>query len=237
MIHRFALSLVAAACFAQAPGQPLRVTVNLVQVDAVVTDKLGRQVTHLTKDDFELFEDGKPRQITHFSYVRAVPLGGPVGPVVGAPAPGALRREDIHRSIALVVDDLRMSFESMHHTRETLRHFVDYQLQPDDLAAIITTSGGNSALQQFTADRRVLHAGINRLRFQLASGGQGGLQPLGSAAGEGDPFEVALLRQRRFNVGTMGSMRLVAQSMANCPGASRSAVLRWLCRFPQCQAE
>ena len=47
-----------------------RVEVNLVQVDAVVTDKKGRPVTDLTADDFIVYQDGKRQEITSFSMVR-----------------------------------------------------------------------------------------------------------------------------------------------------------------------
>src|SRR5258707_10169205 len=54
----------------ESPDMPvLRVTVNLVQVDAVVTDGKGKQVTNLTANDFEALQDGKRPKITKFSYI------------------------------------------------------------------------------------------------------------------------------------------------------------------------
>src|ERR1044071_2312218 len=50
----------------------VRITTNLVQVDAVVT-KDGRPVTNLTADDFEIYEDGKKQVITSFAYISNVP--------------------------------------------------------------------------------------------------------------------------------------------------------------------
>ncbi len=47
----------------------ITITTNLVQVDAVVTDKHGRLVTHLKPADFELLENGHHRAITEFSYI------------------------------------------------------------------------------------------------------------------------------------------------------------------------
>src|SRR5262245_48472444 len=47
----------------------VRIVVNLVQVDAVVTDKNGRPVTDLKAEDFEIFQDGRRQEITHFSYI------------------------------------------------------------------------------------------------------------------------------------------------------------------------
>jgi VWFA-related protein len=45
----------------------IRVPVNLVNVPLTVTDKKGRLVIMMTKDDFNLFEDGKPQSIQYFS--------------------------------------------------------------------------------------------------------------------------------------------------------------------------
>jgi hypothetical protein len=54
-----------------AGGPTFRVSVDLVQVDAVVTDAKGRHVSDLQPEDFRIFEDGKPQKITHFAYVMA----------------------------------------------------------------------------------------------------------------------------------------------------------------------
>src|SRR2546430_1618019 len=49
----------------------VRITTNLVKVDAVVTDKGGRPVTDLRPEEIQIFEDGRPQKITHFSYFIA----------------------------------------------------------------------------------------------------------------------------------------------------------------------
>src|SRR6476659_29533 len=54
----------------------VRITTNLVQIDLVVT-KDDKPVTDLQAEDFEIFEDGKPRTITNFSYVSNVPANSP----------------------------------------------------------------------------------------------------------------------------------------------------------------
>src|SRR3974377_1775833 len=72
------LTLGLLLAFARSNGQEpprLRVNVTLVQVDTVVTDREGHQVPGLTQDDFEIFEDGRPRKIRHFSYVGANTAG------------------------------------------------------------------------------------------------------------------------------------------------------------------
>jgi len=83
--------------------------------------------------------------------------------------PEPVQRSSIHRTIAIVLDDLNLSFGSIYQTRKSLRKFVDEQMQPDDLVAIIRTGGGVGALQQFTTDKRVLYAAIDKLRWNPAS--------------------------------------------------------------------
>ena len=47
----------------------VRITTNLVQVDAIVTDKNGKVVTDLRPEEVQISEDGKPQKITNFSYI------------------------------------------------------------------------------------------------------------------------------------------------------------------------
>ena len=107
---------------------------NLVQVDAVVTDSDGRQVTNLAADDFEVLEDGRPQQITAFSYVKTAgpqPVGArPAAPVknpIAPPMPPAphLTPQQVRRTVVLMVDDLGLSFESTYYVRRALKKFVD----------------------------------------------------------------------------------------------------------------
>lgn len=94
----------------------IRITVNLVQVDAVVTDRQGKVVTDLTVRDHEVL-------------VRANTGSEAIGPVrPGQPPP--LRPEQVRRTIAIFVDDLGLSFSSTHAVREGLKKFVQEQLTP-----------------------------------------------------------------------------------------------------------
>jgi VWFA-related protein len=152
------------------PSGVIRITVNLVQVDAVVTDSKGRQVTNLGPRDFEILEDGRPQKITNFSYVfTASPArGAKPAPAVPAVTPGALPaplRPQVAQRIVLVVDDLGLSFESMYYVRRALKKFVERQMQPGDLAAILRTSRGAGVLQQFTDNKHLLDTAIERVRW------------------------------------------------------------------------
>ena len=45
----------------------VRITTNLVQIDAIVTDRAGKQVADLTPADFEIYENDKQQEIKKFS--------------------------------------------------------------------------------------------------------------------------------------------------------------------------
>src|SRR5262249_22624745 len=138
----------------QAPAEQgvIRINVNLVQVDAVVTDNKGKAVTDLKAEDFEILQDGKRQAITNFAFINVKdsavrssvvrpatqPRGGPPVP----PPPPAFRPREIRRTIALVVDDLGLSFDSIVRVRQSLTKWVDTEMQPGDLVAVIRTSAG-----------------------------------------------------------------------------------------------
>ena len=101
---------------AQAPQTPPSVTfqveVNYVDVDAIVTDENGNFVTGLTREDFEVFEDGKPQKVEMFSYVE-LPVEPPdrfaaLGRPVSTDARSNARPFD-GRIYVLVLDDLDIS--------------------------------------------------------------------------------------------------------------------------------
>lgn len=235
MIRSSAFLLGLMAAFAQtpqptAPDTVIRINVNLVQVDAVVTDSSGKPITDLKPEDFEVLQDSKRQQITNFSYIsthdpstaRAKP--SPAAKKGAPPVPPArIKPQDIHRTVALVVDDLGLSFESIGRVRSSLKKFVDTEMQPGDLVAIIRTGAGIGALQQFTADKRMLYAAINRVKFNaMGRVGISSFAPLGSDEAEG----AAAMAERNeiFSVGTLGAIRYVVNGLRELPGR-KSVVL------------
>ena len=223
MHPRLALLLTVVCLQAQVPPETprLRVSVTVVQVDAMVTDRNGRQVTDLTKEDFEVLDNGKPRTITYCAYQRTGPqaaTGKEKGRSSGSPVAVRLREENVRRTIALMVDDLKMAMASVDQTKQALRKFVDLQMAPGDLVAIVSTSGVNT-LRQFTTDKRMLHAAIDRVRFRLDAGGQSGeAKQLANELKEDGPAAFEGIAQRRFAVGTLGAMRFVIEGMRDMPG-------------------
>jgi VWFA-related protein len=227
-----------------APGRPegpvVRVTVGLVQIDAVVTDREGRHVTDLGPADFVVRIGGEAREITHVSYVvlaapsrmERAPAANVASPVAGDAGPVTPRG----RTITLVIDDLHVSYEGMSRVREALHRYLDERLAPGDRVAILRTGGGTAAMQQFTSDTGRLHAAVDGVRFNFmgaaTAGGAPALdsqQAFGGGAGSrgGNPSgrqtsegQKALegFRNEIIGVGTLGTLRWIVRGLAPLPG-------------------
>ena len=132
----------------------VKISTDLIQVDVAVTDKHGKIVPDLNEADFEIFENGEKQNISNFAFLSRTAAGAMVdaadasSPSQGAAAAGGkpLTRRTVRRTIAIVLDDLNLSFGSIDLARKSLRKFVDEQMQPVDLVAIVRTRGGIGAL-------------------------------------------------------------------------------------------
>ncbi|HEV3202116.1 MAG TPA: VWA domain-containing protein [Bryobacteraceae bacterium] len=204
----------------------IHVNVNLVQMDAVVADSKGNPVENLKAGDFEILQDGKSQKITNFSFISTRPAAAPANQSRTAaqskikpvpPPPFMPKPSDIHRTIALVVDDLGLSFESIARVRSSLKKFVDTQVQPGDLVAVVRTGAGMGSLQQFSTDKRLLNAAIDRIKYNplMSRVGVSSFEPLGSG---GDGRAIAELRSSVFSVGTLGAIRYVVDGLRELPG-------------------
>ena len=204
----------------------VRTTTNLVQLDVVVTDKDGNAVVDLTPDEFEITEDKSKQSITNFSYISLAPTVTITQPRNGTPvAPAPIRPEEVRRTIALVIDDLGLSFESLASVKTALRKFVNEQMSPTDLVAILRTSRGMGSLQQFTTDRNQLLAAIDGISW-FASG-RSGLSPnaqidtqLGEEFTQGAQIinEVEEARAAQYSVGTIQTLSRILRGLEDLPG-------------------
>ncbi len=168
------LAVSGAGISAQAPPAPASQTppsvtfqteVNYVDVDALVTDDKGNFVSGLTRDDFEVFEDGKPQKIEMFSYVELPVQRADRFVTLGRPAPADTRSNERPfdgRVYIIVLDDLDISPLRTSLTKHAAREFVEEHFGANDLAAVVYTSGRSDATQDFTSDRQLLLAAIDK---------------------------------------------------------------------------
>src|ERR1017187_2610518 len=155
----------------------LRVTVNLVELDATVVDSHGGYpVSYLNASDFRVLLDGQPQEIKYCNFVRtndvpppppvaADPPADPLSAPAGQPAmPSApIQRDRVNRTIVLFVGDLLTSSESIPAIRAGLTKFVLEQVRPGDLVAIVRSSAGLGALQDFTTGEGLLLAAVDQV--------------------------------------------------------------------------
>ena len=148
----------------------LRIETELVQVDLVVTDKQGKIVKDLKREDFQIFEDGKPQTITHFSvgtatrqatWLRTEPKApNKTTSAIPAPTPPAI---NAGRYLVMAVDDIHLKPANLMLAKKTLTKFINQQIGQSDQVAMITTSGQVGMFQQFTSSHEALQRAVNRL--------------------------------------------------------------------------
>ena len=213
----------------------VKISTNLVQIDAVVTDRKGNHVVDLRADEVEMYEDGKAQKISDFSYIkiaRSAPAANKPTEGGGTSVPGParqLRREEVQRTIALVVDDLRMSHDSVRFTKEALKKFLNEQVQPNDLVALILTAGGTGSLQQFTSNKQQLHAAVDKLKWVPRVGNSA--QAFASIKQEtlnigernmldntNELDDANQMRKDLFAVGTLGALNYLIKGLSDMPG-------------------
>jgi len=175
------------AAFGQAPQRQefsIKVGVEEVRIDAVVLDNKGRQVTDLTADDFEVYQDGNLQKITSCTYIsdsqkhekiNASPEAAKTELLVSKPklSKDAVRRAIVFRPLLGYGSDPRPS----------LKNFVESQMETGDLVAIL-----GAGPQKFISDKRELMA-----RIKSISAPRGGYSCVDSAGGgviySSNPFD------------------------------------------------
>lgn len=221
-------------------GDVVKISTTLIQLDVTVTDKNGKVISDLKPEEIEIYENEDKQQITNFSFVSNVKTAELPKPdkkekttVSMLPPSGQLKPEQIKRTVALVVDDLSLSFESTYLVQRALKKFVNEQMQDGDLVAIIRTGAGIGALQQFTSDKRQLLAAIEKVRWNPAgTGGVSAFAPLEGGIGNSPDIpgreedadgadaatELNEFRESVFATGTLGAVNFIIRGMRDLPG-------------------
>ncbi len=158
----------------QSTDDVLRINTELVQTIVTVSDKEGRLVDGLKKENFELRVDGRSVPITFFENIVAGSLRERI--VSGSTSKGTSRDKDTNdalsfrqRTIVFFIDDRHLSLGSVDRTRKTLSRFIEKEMGQNDLVAIASASGQVGFLQQFTDNKDVLRAAVSRFNHVLIS--------------------------------------------------------------------
>jgi VWFA-related protein len=130
----------------------LKVNVAVVNLFFNVKDKRGGLVPNLTKDEFEVYEDGKPQTIKYFSSESNQPL-----------------------TLGLMIDSSASQMRVLEDEKVVGAQFLKEVLRKDDLAFVISFDVNVDLLQDYTNDASDLRHAMNRAKIN--SGGAGGGLP------------------------------------------------------------
>ena len=154
-----------------APGQApptFRVQIDLVSTDVIPRDERGNFIADLTKQEFEIFEDGVKQEIgsmtmSHGGRITNV-LAPPPAPVAeGIILPAARPVADVSgRIFVFFVDDLHLQFHNTHRVRELFRKISKTLVHDGDMFGIVS-SGTSSISVQMTYDKARLDEAINKM--------------------------------------------------------------------------
>ena len=142
-----------------APQQPMApvsesVTVSVTNIEVVVTDSKGNRVGGLTREDFEVKQDGVPQPITNFYAVT----GGKVlledGTTVSIEEPTAAKElpSQLKTRYVFYIDNLNIQPQNRNRMFKRLKEFVRESVGPQAEAMVVTYNRSLKVKQRFTSD-------------------------------------------------------------------------------------
>ena len=156
--------------------EEIKVKTELMEVRTVVTDKKGRIIEDLKKEDFELLENDQSQEISFFSVSKVE--SEPNRPAAPAPAAPKVPEKAVElqpvqkrlleapvRTTLLFVDNLHISFASLNRVKEAVRRFIKERLTDQDMVALMTSGQSLGIAQQFTRERQILNYAVEQIRL------------------------------------------------------------------------
>src|SRR5580704_2855956 len=146
----------------------------MVPVTVVVRDAHGKPVDGLKKEDFEVYDDGKPQAISIFSVETAAPPPPTVVPTVittaPPPAPPAPPQP---RYVGMYFDDNNMKTQDLVFVRKAAESFIRKNIEPYDRVAIFTSS--TTVTRSFTSDKQQLFDTLAQLTSHIRTASFGAM--------------------------------------------------------------
>ena len=157
-----------------ATAQPApRARISVVRADVFVSDARGRPIENLQPSDFALAENGVPQALDTVRFVKIDRAPQPPDHVDVDAAPirsefdeqEQAARADA-RLVAILLDEYHVSAASTDRVRDTLTHFVDHDLGPRDLVAVLKPLDSLLTIR-VTRDRDQIRHAIDTFRGRL----------------------------------------------------------------------
>jgi VWFA-related protein len=152
------------------------IDIRVISIDVVVTDKKGNAITGLTKDDFQLLENGVLKPISNFYEVEAQKAVRP--PTVAAtpaqPAPVAPKQEDVpenmRRRVIFYIDNLSLAPFNRNRVFKEMKEFARSVLRPGDEAMVATFNRSLKIRVPFTRNAIQIQQTLDSIAGESALG-------------------------------------------------------------------
>ena len=153
------------------------VDVRVVNVDVYVTDRSGQPVPGLRREDFEVFEDGKPVEIVNFSEIgelsppavkAELPPSSEDPAAPAPPEPVAAARPPLY--LAVYIDNANLRPASRNRVLSQLQEFLSAQVGPEDRLMLVTNDLGLHVRRPFSAGTAGLEAELKKVSRLAAPG-------------------------------------------------------------------
>ena len=120
---------------------PIRAEVTRVNMLFTVTDRKGRFVTDLGRNDFQVFENKKPQEILEFTAETDLPL-----------------------RLAVLVDTSNSIRDRFHFQQEAASNFINSVMRPQDKAIVVSFDTSAELVADMTSDTHILENAVRNLR-------------------------------------------------------------------------
>ncbi|MDE2926195.1 MAG: VWA domain-containing protein [Acidobacteriota bacterium] len=141
---------------------------ELVLVDLVATDRKGQFVSDLRQDEIAVLENGKRRKIQFFRLEQFETTGEKSGKLLASVAPGHRSMPQARPSgyVVFLLDLQTMDLNSAERSKEAVREFLRSELDPGDLAMLVTIRPAFHVDQPFTRDLEKLERALDRVPYR-----------------------------------------------------------------------
>jgi len=157
-----------AAPIVQEPRAVFKTQVDLVTTDVIVRDGRGQFVADLNKDDFQVFEDGVPQDVSSLVLLHGgrvsnlalpPPPPAPEGIILPPPRPS---NDQSGRIFILFIDDLHLDFKNTNRARDLLKKIKNTLIHEGDMFGIVS-SGTSSIAIDLTYDAKRIDEAIGKV--------------------------------------------------------------------------
>jgi VWFA-related protein len=139
-----------------------KIEVSVVNVDVTVTDRHGQPVSGLTRNDFEIQEDGKPQPVSNFYAVENAQARSDDGPAAATPEETP---ERFRRKVLVLIDNLNTTPHGRNVALDNLERFVNDHFSDGRYDwSIATIDSRIHVALPMTSDKKALHAVVGAIR-------------------------------------------------------------------------